>query len=463
MKRVHLIGIGGIGMSGIARLLLDRGVSVSGTDSSDGPIIEQLKSRGARIRIGHSAQALRDADTVVYSSSISPANPELAAAREKGLTVLHRARMVRRLVKELKTIAVTGAHGKSTTTALAAQLLVAAGWDPTVLLGAQIDSLGGNARTGKGAYAVIEADESDGSFLWYDPFAAVITNLDEEHLDYYRNLAEIKKAYSLFIDRIKPGGFLVACADDPHLAGLVRKTRKPAITYGFSKKADVTAGDLESGPGWSSFRCLVRGKEQGCVRLSVPGLHNALNSLAVFALADRLKIDFSYAVRAVENFKGTKRRFQIQGEPGGVMVVEDYAHHPAEIKATLQAARQWKGRRIRVVFQPHRYSRTLHLLDRFGSCFDQADELILLPIYAASEEPIDGVTSGSVLKQVRANGGPRVCLKEPQEALEYFEETARSGDMVLFLGAGSVGSLSTRLVRALAAGPGKKELVESAA
>lgn len=450
-------------MSGLAQLSIAQGHCVSGSDSADSRMLDRIRSLGGAVFIGHEAARAKGADCVVYSSSIAPDNPELLWARNNGIPVLHRSEILNRLVRGRRVAAVAGAHGKSTTTALLSQLFTAAGMDPTVLLGAELESLGGNVRSGKGGYAVVEADESDASFLRLSPWAAVITNIDDEHMDYYRNPGEILEAYDLFAERIRPDGFLVACWDDPGVRRLFGFGPRRLVTYGFSRGARVRAEDVELGPGWSRYTCFLDGKKLGSVELRVPGEHNVLNTLSVIGLAQEIGLNFRMIRTVLGEFRGTKRRFQLQGEVGGVLVVEDYAHHPAEIETTLKAARQWQGRRIRVVFQPHRYSRTRYLLDRFAACFHLADELTLLPIYSASEDPIEGVTSRALLESVRLSNEMPVKLESPEEVLKRLSEEASPGDMILFLGAGSVGTLSGRLVEALNRRNQAKEAAQHAA
>ena len=447
--KFHFIGVGGIGMSGLARLLLAQHHAVSGSDPSDNRILQQLRALGGTIHRDHKASHVRGVGCVAYSSSIAPENPELLSARNRGIPVLHRSEMVNRIASGKKVIAVAGAHGKSTTTALASELLIAAGLDPTVILGAEMDSLGGNARLGRGRYLVVEADESDGSFLRLRPAAAIVTNIDDEHLDFYRNSGEIQEAYEIFGSRIQPDGFLVGCVDDAGVRRLFFNGGRRFISYGFSHEARVTARDVELGPGWSRFHCFESGKSLGLVQMRVPGIHNVSNALGLIGLSIGMGINFRVAQKILQEFKGTKRRFQIQADLNGILIVEDYAHHPVEIESTLQAARQWKGRRLRVVFQPHRYSRTRFLMDRFASCFRLADELILLPIYSASEEPVEGITSRAMLEAVRAGGHRCVSLQSPEGVLERLSAETAAGDMILFLGAGSVGALAGRLAEIL--------------
>ena len=452
--KVHMIGVGGIGMSGLARILLEQGVQVSGSDCSDGPALRSIRSAGARVRSTHSTGNIDHPDVVVYSSAITPENPELIAARNRGIPVLHRGQLLAELAAGRRTVAVAGAHGKSTTSAMAAQLLVRAGLDPLLVLGAEVESLGGNAKSGKGAYAVVEADESDGSFLWLNPLIGVITNLDDEHLDYFRNREEIEEAYATFAERVQPAGTLIGCADDPSVRKLLSGTARRRIGYGLSERAQVRAVGIHLEGAGSRYRCVRAGRALGQVRLNVPGLHNVVNSLAAVAVGDALGLEFRVTQEVLEEYRGAKRRFQIHGEERGVMVVEDYGHHPTEIRATLRAARGWPGRRVRCLFQPHRYSRTRYLLGRFGSAFADADEVLLLPIYAASEEPIAGATDDILYKNFRAAGREKVKQCDgPRQALEYLERSSKPGDMVLFLGAGSVGQLASKFLKRLAVHP----------
>ncbi len=436
-------------MSGIARLLLAEGESVSGSDTQDNLLLQRIRVLGGQVWIGHSASHVAHTDRVIYSSSISPENPELVAARNRNLSVLHRGQMIAQLVADRRAIAVAGAHGKSTTTAMAAQLLLAAGLDPTVILGAEVEALGGNARLGKGRYTVVEADESDGSLLWLRPSIAILTNLDEEHLDYFRNAGEILETIAAFADRVEPNGCLIGCTDNLLLRKILAASHRKKLTYGLTAQADLTATEVQLIAGGSRFRCVRSGRMLGMVQLQVPGIHNVLNSLAAIGLSQAMGIDFRTARTALGNFSGAKRRFQIQGEVDGVMVVQDYGHHPAEIFSTLEAARSWPGRRIRCVFQPHRYTRTRYLFHKFSTCFRPADELILLPIYAASEEPIPGITSEALLEAIQTSSRIPVSLQSPEGVVQKLLADSRTGDLILFLGAGSVGGLAGKLVEAL--------------
>ncbi len=442
-------------MSALAQILLARGEKVTGSDTERNVLLKKVEDQGGKIFLGHSSHHLDHAQVVVYSSSILPENPELIAARNRNLSVLHRGQMVARLLSGRKVIAVTGAHGKSTTTALIAELLIRAKRDPTVLLGAEVDSLKGNVRVGNGPHAVVEADESDGSLLWLSPAIAVITNIDEEHLDYFRNGSEILELFAGFAERLSPQGAVIGCWDNPQVRRLLRAVPHRQVTYGLLPGALFRAVEVSSEKGGSRCRCLFQGKSLGWIRLKIPGIHNVVNSLSAVAVAHLLRIDFPIVQAALEGYRGAHRRFEVQGEVSGIRVVEDYAHHPTEIEATLQAARSLTGdlgefpRRIRCVFQPHRYSRTKYLLNRFGSSFALADQVVLLPIYAASEEPLSGITSERLLKAIRSTGKEKVSLQPLGEVVARLVVDSKPGDLLLFMGAGSVGNLAFKMVQAL--------------
>lgn len=442
-------------MSALAQILLARGEKVSGSDIERNVLLKKIQAQGGKIFLGHSSHHLDHAQVVVYSSSILPKNPELIAARNRGLPVVHRSWMVARLLSGRKVIAVTGAHGKSTTTALIAELLIQAKRDPTVLLGAELDSLKGNVRVGNGPHAVVEADESDGSLLWLNPAIAVITNIDEEHLDYFRNGSEILELFAGFAERVSPQGAVIGCSDNPGVRQLLRAVPRRQVTYGLLPGAVFQAVEISSEKGGSRYRCLFQGKSLGWIRLKIPGIHNVVNSLSAVGLAHLLKIGFPMVQAALEGYRGAHRRFEVRGQVNGIRVVEDYAHHPTEIEATLKAARSLTGdlgespRRIRCVFQPHRYSRTKYLLNRFGSSFALADQVVLLPIYAASEEPLNGITSERLLKAIRATGKERVSLHPLGKVVDQLVVDSEPGDLILFMGAGSVGNLACKMVEAL--------------
>lgn len=443
-------------MSGIARLLAELGRTVSGSDCSANALTESLEALGIPVRIGHAAGHLGQADAVVYSSSITPNNPELLAARNRGLPTFHRGLMVANLMQSKRVIAVTGAHGKSTTASMLAQTLLGTGWDPTALLGAELPVFGSSARWGKSDYAVVEADESDGSLLWLRPRIGIITNMDEEHLDYFRNTDEITQMYTDFARHVDSGGLLVGCVDDPKVRQLFKRVSSKQITYGLCAQADVRARRIESIAGSSRYDCWIDGRRAGSVELQVPGRHNVVNSLAVLAVAHRLGIDLEMVRLALRSYRGARRRFQILGEPGGVLIVEDYGHHPAEVAATLEAARSWPDRRIICVFQPHRYSRTKHFMNEFGPSFRKADQVELLPIYSASEDPIEGIGSHALAEKIREAGVPVSVAVSADALLERLGAQLKSGDMLLFMGAGSVGPLAHQFYKQFCASQAEK-------
>ncbi|MBI4226882.1 MAG: UDP-N-acetylmuramate--L-alanine ligase [Candidatus Omnitrophica bacterium] len=452
-SRVHFIGIGGIGMSGIARVLLARGYRVSGSDVQMTPTMTQLRQLGAQVAVGHAADRARGADLVVYSSSIVPRNPELAAARDAGTPIRSRGQMLAMVMAGRTGIAVSGAHGKTTTTSLIASTLLAAGQDPTIIVGGEVAQFGGNARLGRGPHVVVEADESDGSFVYLTPAVAVITNIEEEHLDYYRNLHEILQAYRQFVERLPARGLLVCCGDDPGVRRLLPATRRRRCTYGLDAACDVTAQAPQVAGGRIEYVARYQGRRLGRVSLQIPGLHNLVNSLAAIGVGLALGLEFRAIRRALAGYAGAGRRFQRRGEVDGVMIVEDYAHHPTEIAATLQAARTWSRRRIFCVFQPHRFSRTKYLQARFGTAFAAADRVILTDVYAASEDPIAGVGVELLSRAVRASGFSAVQVLRRAAIVPHLAAAVRPGDLVLVLGAGDIGQVAGELVHALTARP----------
>ena len=453
-RRVHFVGIGGIGMSGIAKLLLECGDRVSGSDVHITPTVAHLTTLGASIHIGHDAAHVARADVVVYSSSIAPQNPELVAARNQGIPTRSRAQLLAECMDGATGIAVSGTHGKTTTTAFIGTMLLAAGRDPTIIVGGEVDGFGGNARLGHGRHVVVEADESDGSFVYLTPAVEVITNIDEEHLDYYRNFDEILGAYHQFIRRMPPDGMLLCCGDDPGVQRLLLGVRTRRLTYGLAPQWDVGAERPHVAGQSARYVARFKGRRLGPVTLRVPGLHNVVNSLAAVGVGLTIGLTFSDIRRALAGYRGASRRFQTWGEVNGVMVVEDYAHHPTEIAATLQAARTWPRRRLLCVFQPHRFSRTKYLRDRFGTCFSAADHVILTDVYAASEGPIAGGGVETLSQAIQASGFPSIQVMSRDAVVPQLLKTVRSGDTVLVLGAGDIGRIAVELVQALEAGRG---------
>jgi len=454
-KRIHFVGIGGIGMSGIAELLVNLGYEVSGSDMQRTDITDRLETLGARITQGHDARSVSGAEVVVYSSAVRPANPEIVAARARGLAVVARAEILAELMQLRQGIAVAGAHGKTTTTSMIALVLDVAGLDPTVVIGGRVSSFGSNAKLGRGKYLVAEADESDRSFLKLSPRFAVITNIDREHLEAYRDFDDLKAAFAQFANGIPANGSVIMCIDDVHLSAMRGEIKRHVVTYGFSDAADVTALDVQM-QGFGSV-CTVRARrpggrvvELGHLQLAIPGRHNVLNALAAVAMARELGIAWSDISQALGGFEGAERRFQRLGEAGGVAVVEDYGHHPTEIAAVVAAAKPIAAGRLILAFQPHRFSRTQSLLSEFGHAFAGADVLILTDIYAAGEDPIPGVTLDALADTVRAGfSGELRIVRALAEVPRELGALAKPGDLIVLLGAGSIGSVAGSVLSAL--------------
>ncbi len=454
-KQIHFVGIGGIGMSGIAELLLNLGYRVTGSDLNRSDITRHLESLGAVVHQGHAGQWVEGADVVVTSSAIPADNPEVAGAVANHVPVIQRAEMLAELMRLKKYgIAIAGSHGKTSTTSMVAAVLAEAGLDPTVVVGGKVDSLGGNnARLGEGEFLVAEADESDGSFLKLSPVIEVVTNIDREHLDYYRDLEHIREMFLRFIDRLPFYGAAILCFDDANIARLLPRIRRRIITYGLTEQADLQATRITSGSGGSEFTVRGRAGELGRIRLNRPGRHIIYNSLAAVAVGLELEIDFAVIARALEGFGGVQRRLQVKGEEAGVLVVDDYGHHPTEIRVTLDAIREgWPDHRLVVAFQPHRYTRTRALFDEFTTAFRRADVLVLTDIYAASEAPIEGVDSQALLEAIRRHGQRRVSLVPALEELPgALLAILRPGDLLLTLGAGNIVRVGDQVLELLAA------------
>lgn len=450
----HFIGIGGAGMSGIAKVLHDRGELVTGSDMRLSRYAAALQEAGVEVHVGHDASNLGDPSVVVVSTAIPESNPELAEARRRGLDVWPRARMLASLAGSLRTIAVAGTHGKTTTSSMTAAALIACGQDPTFLIGGELNDVGSNARCGSGEHYVVEADESDGSFLFLDPFCAVVTNIEADHLDHYASLAEIVDTFGQFLARVNPQGVAVLCADDAELMSLAATGVCPArvVTYGTGEKAAVRMTEFEAQGRGSRFLVDFPDGTRLQAAVAVPGRHMALNATAVLAAVWALGLDPVCAAEGIAAFGGVKRRFEPVGSLGGVEVVDDYAHHPTEIRATLAAAKTAGYERVWAVFQPHRYSRTAALGDDFGAAFDDADRVVLMDVYSAGEAPIPGVSGKTVLDAL--------LRRRPRKQVAYFPHRAdvagyvaagvRSGDLVMTMGAGDVTAMGPEVVRVLA-------------
>jgi UDP-N-acetylmuramate--alanine ligase len=454
-QHIHFVGIGGVGMSGIAEVLLNLGYRVTGSDQRRSEAVERLEQLGAKVFVGHDAANIVDAHVVVYSSAVAPDNVEVAHARVRQVPVIPRAEMLAELMRLKYGIAVAGTHGKTTTTSMVAAVLAEGRLDPTVVVGGRVRSLGSNARLGQGDYMVVEADESDGSFLRLTPTIAIVTTIDAEHLDHYGTLERLSEAFLVFVNKVPFYGAAVLCLDQPGVQLLIPRVEKRIITYGLESAATVTAHRLTLSGLTSRFEVLHRGQPLGECTLRVPGRHNVLNALAAIAVGLDLEIPFVTIQRGLGEFSGVQRRFQVRGEPRGVLVVDDYGHHPAEIRATLAAAKAGFDRRVVTVFQPHRYTRTRHLRQEFLTAFNQSDALVVMDIYPAGEAPIAGVTGRDLADAIRAHGHRDVVYldNDRERILAYLEEVLRPGDLVITLGAGDVGQLGQALVDRLEGRP----------
>jgi len=458
IQRIHFVGIGGIGMSGIAEILLNLGYKISGSDLKSSSVTQRLATLGATTFEGHIAQNVEGAEVVVTSSAISPDNPEVAEARKQHIPVIQRAEMLAELMRLKYGIAIAGMHGKTTTTSMVAAVLAAGGLDPTVVVGGRVDAMGSNARLGKSQYLVAEADESDRSFLKLSPILSIVTNIDREHMDCYRNMRDVRQTFLEFMDRVPFYGMIVACNDDPILRKLLPQVQRRVLTYGTRRGSDflIRPGTIEQQPGehrpLSHFRVSYRAKQLADFALHVPGTHNILNATAAIAAGIGLDIPVDTIRGALENFRGVDRRFQLKGKVGDISVIDDYGHHPTEIRATLAAARQCGFRRIHVIFQPHRYTRTKELMEEFTTAFQNADTLRILDIYAASEQPIEGITGEALAARIQEVSGQNVRYGTSfAEVAEAVSAEAEAGDLILTLGAGSISQLGPAILEKLQA------------
>jgi UDP-N-acetylmuramate--alanine ligase len=439
-KRIHLVGIGGIGMSGIAEVLLTLGYSVSGSDVKPSALTERLRNLGAEVFEGHRAEHVQGAHVVVVSSAVRLDNPEVTEAHRSKIPVIPRAEMLAELMRLKYGIAVAGAHGKTTTTSMTASILAAAGLDPTYVVGGRVNHIGTSARLGRGAYMVVEADESDRTFLLLAPVVAVVTTIDREHLDAYNSLEEIQEAFTQFVNRVPFYGAAVLCLDEPNVQAIVPHVTRPVITYGTSSQADLVIDEIELKGLESSFRLTFREEDLGRFHLNgPPGIHNVRNAAAAAAVALYLNVPAELIRAGLEEFSGVGRRFDVKGVIHGITLIDDYGHHPTEIRATLEAARGCRYDRLLVLFQPHRYTRTQHLWDDFCRAFNQADMVVLTDIYAAHESPIPGVTGEALAEAIRAAGHKNIVFRSSmQEGIEELLREARPGDAVMTIGAGNV-------------------------
>lgn len=447
IRNIHFVGIGGIGMSGIAEVLLNMGYGVTGSDLKRTDIIDRLEQLGARIFINHSAENIGNADVVVTSSAIKKNNPEVLAAQSQKIPVIPRAEMLAELMRLKYGIAVAGSHGKTTTTSMISTVLGFGGFDPTIVVGGKVKTLGSNAHLGKGSFMVVEADESDGSFLMLSPVIAVVTNIDREHLDYYENMIHLEEAFSNFLNKIPFYGLAVLCLDCPRLKSIISAFKKRFITYGFSPQAEFRAEEVKINGFETQFKVLFNNSLLGNVKLNIPGRHNAQNSLASFAVGMELGMSFERIRDGLAEFRGIERRLQIKGESNGVLVMDDYGHHPEEILATFKTLRESFSKRLIVIFQPHRYTRTQILFNDFVSVLGEPDMLHILDIYSAGEITIPGVTSEKLTQAIKDKGHKNVYYaKEQDEVIQRVLEVLKPGDLVLTLGAGNVWKLGERIV-----------------
>jgi len=450
VKCVHLVGIGGVGMGGIAEILLTLGFDVSGSDLHQGDITERLTRLGGRIHYGHEAANVEGADVVVTSTAIPPDNPEVVAARAAMIPVIPRVEMLAELMHMKYSVAVGGTHGKTTVTSLIATVLTAGGLDPTVVVGGTVKTMGTGARLGSSEYIVAEADESDGSFLKLSPTMAVITTIDEEHLDFYEGIDEIKKAFVRFANSIPFYGCSVVCLDQHSIQSIIPDIHRRVVSYGLTGQVDVQGYDIESSGELTSFSVIVRGEDMGRIEMHMPGLHNIYNSLAAVTVGLELGVGFGDIARSLKEFEGIARRFEIKGEVNDVLVLDDYGHHPAEIGTTLAAAAACWNRRLVVLFQPHRYTRTQKLSDEFGRSFYDADVLMVTGIYAASEAPIEGVSGANIVEAaIRYGHRDASYIEDMDELFARAVEVIRPGDVVVTLGAGDIYKVGDRILTAI--------------
>jgi UDP-N-acetylmuramate--alanine ligase len=451
LQRFHFTGIGGIGMSGIAEVLLNLGYEITGSDLKSSPITERLAALGARVFEGHDAAHVAGAKALVVSSAVDAANPELVEARRLQIPIIPRGELLAELMRLKYGVAIAGSHGKTTTTSMVAAVLSHAGLDPTVVVGGRVKGMGGsNARVGKSDFLVVESDESDGSFLKLAPIVAVVTNIDREHMDHYKTLEEIEAAFTTFVNRVPFYGAVIVCLDDENVQRVLPGITRPTVTYGHSPQADIAITSHDAGAAASEFTLRRGGEDLGSFRVGVPGPHNILNATAAVAVALELEVPVEAIREGLATFSGVDRRFQWKGEAGGVTVVDDYGHHPTEIRATLATARVGDFKRVLVLFQPHRYTRTAALMDDFARAFHQAEMVFVLEIYAASEQPIAGVSSEALVARLRDFGHRGAQYAGGLDrGIQLAADAAQPGDIVITLGAGSVYQAGERILAAI--------------
>ncbi|MDA8157009.1 MAG: UDP-N-acetylmuramate--L-alanine ligase [Actinomycetota bacterium] len=453
-QSIHFVGIGGAGMSGIAEVLHTLGYKVTGSDMKASANTSRLSEMGIRIDIGHRAGNIKDAQVLVISSAVSPGNPEVKEALLQGVPVIPRAEMLAEIGRLKYSVLVAGSHGKTTTTSLVATAVARAGLDPTVVIGGRLNALGANARHGKGEFLVAEADESDGSFLKLSPTIAIVTNIDREHMEYFKTMHALEGAFLEFLNKVPFYGLNVVCVEDSHLAGMIPDLKRRVLKYGFGESADLRAVEIEKGFMSVGYTVLLRGRELFRLNLPLPGDHNVLNSLAAIGAALELDIEPMAVKQALEGFQGIGRRLELKGEAKGIRVYDDYGHHPTEIKATIKSLRDGfpsgGAARIFVLFQPHRYTRTRDLMEEFATSFGATDRLLLMDIYAAGEQPIEGIDSGALFKRLSKHiDGRATYVKDRDEAMNTLEKELRQGDVLLTLGAGDVWKISEQMVERL--------------
>ncbi len=459
--KVHFVGIGGMGMCGIAEVLINLGYKVSGSDMNKTEITKHLEQIGGTIHYEHRADNLGDADVVVTSSAIKGYNPEVEAAQARQIPVIPRAEMLGELMRIKRALAVAGSHGKTTTTTMAASVLMSAGLDPTAIIGGRVNSLGlANARLGKSEYLVAEADESDGSFLTLDPTVAVVTNIDPEHLDHYGDFDNVKRAFTRFVNRVPFYGMAILCQDNPGVQAIIPNIHKRFVTYGLSSQATYRARNIRHDGLSSRYIAWRKAEELGEIHLPMPGQHNVLNSLAVLAACEFLEVPFDTVAAALETFDGIQRRFTVRGEVGGITVIDDFGHHPTEVRATLAGARAgFSGRRIVAAFQPHRYSRTRDQFNEFARSFYDADKVVVCDVFAAGEKPIDGVSSEQLVQAIKDNGHKDVSyVPKREDVADTLASGLRPGDLVITLGAGNIQLTCNELIDKLEATRGQAKL-----